>query len=117
MLPYSALKNKAKVIELYSMLYPATISASASGLSNGVRFVSASDAIKKIAAKGMHGITYQSDCCCRIKSPRLADPLSTINVNKTKEKNTSYEIICADERSDPKNAYLLLLDQPDKIIA
>jgi hypothetical protein len=36
MLPYSAKKNNANAIELYSMLYPATISASASGKSNGV---------------------------------------------------------------------------------
>ena len=52
-----------------------------------------------------------------IKSPKLADPANTINVNKTKEKNTSYEIICAEDRSDPKNAYLELLDHPLKMIA
>ena len=36
---YSAKKNMAKVIEEYSTLYPATISAYASGKSKGARFV------------------------------------------------------------------------------
>lgn len=45
--PYSAKKNIANIIEEYSTLYPATISASASGKSNGVLFVSAKEQIKK----------------------------------------------------------------------
>lgn len=63
MFPYSARKNRAKVIELYSTLYPATLSASASGRSKGVRFVSASDAIKKIAANGKHGTINHIGFC------------------------------------------------------
>jgi hypothetical protein len=51
-LPYSPKKNKAKVNEEYSTLYPATSSASASGKSNGVRLVSANMEIKKAIAKG-----------------------------------------------------------------
>jgi len=47
MFPYSAKKNIAKVIEEYSALYPATISASASGKSKGVLLVSAKEQIKK----------------------------------------------------------------------
>ena len=39
---YSAKKKSAKVIDEYSTLYPETNSASASGRSNGWRFVSAS---------------------------------------------------------------------------
>jgi hypothetical protein len=62
-LPYSAKKNNAKVIELYSILYPATISASASGKSKGVRFVSAKLAMKKITASGKHGTINQIDFC------------------------------------------------------
>jgi len=50
MLLYSAKKNKAKVKEEYSTLYPATISASASGKSNGDLFVSANNE-KKIINK------------------------------------------------------------------
>jgi hypothetical protein len=45
MLPYSAKKKRAKAIEEYSTLYPATSSASASGKSNGDLFVSANDVI------------------------------------------------------------------------
>jgi hypothetical protein len=56
---YSAKKNIAKVIEAYSTLYPATISASASGKSNGARFVSANTEIKKITNTGNNGIQYQ----------------------------------------------------------
>ena len=41
MLAYSAMKNMANFIALYSVWYPATSSVSASGRSNGMRFVSA----------------------------------------------------------------------------
>jgi hypothetical protein len=34
---------------------------------------------------------------------------------KIKPIDTSYDIICADERIAPKKAYFELLDQPDKI--
>ena len=52
-----------------------------------------------------------------IKSPKFDDPAITINVNSTSEKNTSYEIIGADERNEPKNAYFEFDDHPDKTIA
>jgi len=55
MFEYSAKKNIAKIIDEYSVLYPATNSASASVKSNGVRFVSASIEIKKIIAHGNNG--------------------------------------------------------------
>jgi len=55
MLLYSARKNIAKIIDEYSVLYPATSSASASVRSNGVRFVSANMEIKKIIAQGNRG--------------------------------------------------------------
>jgi hypothetical protein len=38
---YSLIKKRAKPIEAYSTLYPATYSASASGRSKGARFNSA----------------------------------------------------------------------------
>ncbi len=43
---YSARKKKANFIPEYSVWYPATISDSASGISKGVRFTSAREAIK-----------------------------------------------------------------------
>jgi len=60
MLPYSPKKNIAKVMEEYSTLYPATNSASASGRSNGVRFVSAIIEIKKIIEIGSRGAINQT---------------------------------------------------------
>lgn len=54
-LQYSPKKNKAKPIEEYSTLNPATSSASASGKSNGARLVSASIEIQKILATGSNG--------------------------------------------------------------
>jgi len=54
-LQYSARKNIANVIAEYSTLYPATSSDSASGRSKGVRFVSASNAIKNTRANGKKG--------------------------------------------------------------
>src|SRR5580658_4975819 len=48
MLAYSAMKNAAKVMLLYSTWKPATSSFSASGRSNGMRLVSANAAIMKI---------------------------------------------------------------------
>lgn len=51
-LQYSPRKNKAKPIEEYSTLNPATNSASASGKSKGALFVSASTEIKKTKTRG-----------------------------------------------------------------
>jgi len=52
---YSAKKNSAKPILEYSTLKPETNSDSASGRSNGARFVSASIEIKNINSKGANG--------------------------------------------------------------
>ena len=56
---YSPKKKKAKITDAYSTLKPATNSASASGKSNGARFVSASIVIKKIITSGNKGIANQ----------------------------------------------------------
>lgn len=63
MLEYSAKKNKANAIPEYSTLYPATISASASGKSKGALFVSASTDIKKTTLTGNNGITNHTVSC------------------------------------------------------
>jgi hypothetical protein len=63
MLQYSLKKNIAKLIEEYSKLYPATNSASASGKSNGVRFVSANIEIKKIIINGKNEKKFQHVIC------------------------------------------------------
>lgn len=56
---YSPKKNKAKVIAEYSTLYPETSSASASGKSNGCRFVSASIDTQNRTNIGNKGIINQ----------------------------------------------------------
>ena len=48
MLAYSAMKNEANFMLLYSVWKPATSSFSASGRSNGTRLVSAKAAIRKM---------------------------------------------------------------------
>jgi hypothetical protein len=48
MLEYSAIKNNEKLTAEYSVLYPDTNSASASGKSNGALFVSAIIVIRNI---------------------------------------------------------------------
>jgi len=63
-LPYSPRKNIAKIIEEYSKLYPATISASASGKSNGALFVSAKIETKKIPAIGNIVTIYHEFISC-----------------------------------------------------
>src|SRR5437588_6569634 len=46
MLAYSAMKNMANFMALYSVWYPATSSVSASGRSKGIRLVSAKAEVK-----------------------------------------------------------------------
>jgi hypothetical protein len=61
MFEYSPKKNNANVIEEYSVLYPETNSASASGKSKGARLVSAKAVMKKINNNGYSGKQYQVD--------------------------------------------------------
>jgi len=117
MLLYSAKKNKAKVIDEYSTLNPATSSASASGKSNGARFVSASSEIKKITHIGNSGTQNQILIFCwRTISIRLKELAQIITGNNSRPIEISYEISCAAERKAPKKAYLELLAQPAPII-
>jgi hypothetical protein len=75
MFPYSARKNMAKIIEEYSTLYPATSSASASGRSKGVLFVSAIMEIKKIIESGKSGRKNITVSVCAVTiSVKLRDP-------------------------------------------
>jgi hypothetical protein len=47
---------------------------------------------------------------------RFSEPESKITGRRAKEIDTSYEIICAAERSAPKKAYFELLDHPAKMM-
>jgi len=62
-LEYSPKKKAANKIPEYSILYPATNSASASPKSKGVLLVSAKIDIKKIIAKGNKGKQNQIVSC------------------------------------------------------
>ena len=76
-LAYSPKKKRAKVIAEYSTLYPETNSASASGKSNGCRFVSASIDIQKMINIGNKGIIYQVFVCAITIELKLKDPAQT----------------------------------------
>lgn len=83
-LAYSPKKNKAKVIAEYSTLYPDTSSASASGKSNGWRFVSASIEIQKMRNIGSNGTINQTFFWAytielRLKEPAQIQTLIIIN--------------------------------------
>ena len=109
---YSPRKNNANPIDEYSTLYPATSSASASGRSNGARFVSARHEIKNNSNNGKSGTANQTSCCASTMSDKFREPTHTNTVMIIKPSDTSYETICAVERNAPKKAYLELLDHP-----
>ncbi len=73
----------------YSILYPATISASASGKSNGARLVSAKSEINNKTALGSIGDHNQTDCPNCTKSNKLNDPDIIIKGNNNKPIETS----------------------------
>ena len=113
---YSAKKNSAKVIAEYSTLNPATSSASASGKSKGARLVSANSEIKNTTQVGKSGKKNQVLRFCWFTiSIKLKEFAQMAIGNSNKPIDTSYEINCAAERSDPRNAYFELLDQPAPI--
>jgi hypothetical protein len=61
MFVYSAIKIRANILALYSVLNPETNSDSPSARSNGVRFVSAKLVINQITISGiMHSIIHDA---------------------------------------------------------
>src|SRR5436309_3983864 len=74
MLTYSARKNIANLIEEYSVWKPATSSLSASGRSNGARFVSPTMEITYMTNDGNSGMAYHSECCADTISDVDRDP-------------------------------------------
>lgn len=79
---YSPKKNIAKIIPEYSTLYPATISASASGKSKGALLVSAKTATQKMHIKGKNGKTNQTLFCASTILYIFNDPVHEI-ITKT----------------------------------
>src|SRR5262245_51484712 len=100
---------------------PATSSESASTRSKGGRFVSARADTKKMMNIGNKGSQYQPSNPKRVSwaatiSPRLRLPAQSNTVTMTKPIETSYEIICAAERSAERNGYLEFDAQPPIMI-
>ena len=79
MFTYSARKNSANDIELYSVWYPATSSCSASGKSNGARLVSAMPATKKMKKPTGARNTYHAGTGTTLKSHHTPACWSTIS--------------------------------------
>src|SRR5262245_52108252 len=131
MFMYSPRKNSAHFIDEYSVWKPATSSPSASGRSNGARFVSANAVIRKItngttryqwkmpqfgSASGVPGIAYQPAWFSTMPTSDSVLDLSSTGIVESPIAS-SYEIICADDLSPPNNAYLLFDAQPPSVIA
>jgi len=76
MFEYSPKKNKANPMAEYSVKYPATNSASASGKSKGARFVSARIHTSQIIIAGNNGMKNQIPCWASTISVKLRLPTS-----------------------------------------
>src|SRR5713226_3946210 len=117
---YSPRKNNRKGVEEYSTAKPATSSDSASTRSNGGRLVSASAETKKTTNSGNSGNQYHCNmpqgpaCACTILV-RLSEPAHRSTEMKTKPIETSYETICAADRSAARNGYFEFDAQPAMI--
>src|SRR5579864_2710532 len=92
---------------------PATSSDSASGRSKGGRLVSASADTKNTTNIGNRMVKANQPCCCaRTMAERLSEPANRRTVMITKPIDTSYETICAAERSPPRKGYFEFEAQP-----
>src|SRR5215475_14505196 len=110
MATYSPSMNRRYGVDPYSTMKPATSSDSASTRSNGGRFVSASAEMKKTTNIGNSGNQYQLNSpyfpsCATTIADRFKDPAHSSTVIMTKPIETSYETICAAERSAARNGY------------
>jgi hypothetical protein len=101
---YSAIKIRANVLLLYSVLNPETSSDSPSAKSNGVRFVSANAEVSHITISGKNKIIID-DFCSIIIFVNSIEFMQIIVVSRIRDMLTSYEIVCATPRSLPSNEY------------
>src|SRR5580698_2320712 len=117
---YSPSMNIIYGVEPYSTMKPATSSDSASTRSNGGRLVSASAETKKTTSMGNSGSQYQPKnpqalFCASTIAVRLSEPTQSSTVIITKPIETSYDTICAAERSAARNGYFEFEAQPAMI--
>jgi len=113
---YSAMKIRAKVLLLYSVLNPDTSSDSPSAKSNGVRFVSARADVNHIIISGKN-IIIIDDFWSIIIFVRSIELIRIIDVSIISDILTSYEIVCATPRSLPSSEYLELEYHPAMNVA
>src|SRR5437763_12191839 len=102
MFTYSAIWKRPQRMPEYSVWSPATSSVSASGRSNGARFVSAIPPMKKIKKPTICGPTYQTECdwlSTILTSESVPAVITTPSTDSASE--TSYETSCAQGRIDP----------------
>lgn len=109
---YSAMKIRAKVPDLYSVLNPETSSDSPSARSKGVRLVSAKDVMIQVMNRGQSIIKNVIEFIFA-KLLNLREDSMIIGVNITRAILTSYEMVCAILRSAPNREYLLLDAHPE----
>src|ERR1700744_1259640 len=113
---YSPRKNSRNGVDEYSVMNPATSSDSASSRSKGGRCVSASDEMKKITNMGNSMVkANQPWRCASTMAVRFKDPANNSTVMMTKPMETSYDPICAAQRSAARKGYLELDDHPATI--
>ncbi len=99
---YSAKKKSAKPILEYSTLKPDTNSDSASGKSNGARFVSARILIRNIINSGKKGTIKKTKFWKATMLIKFMEPTHNKITIKISPKDTSYEIICDVDLNAPK---------------
>src|SRR5262249_30258695 len=114
---YSPRKNRRNGVAEYSTANPATSSDSASTRSNGGRLVSARDEMKKMTNIGNNGSQYQLSrpqlpSCASTISDSFSEPAHSSTVMITNPIETSYDTICAAERSAARNGYFEFEAQP-----
>src|SRR5437660_10932327 len=117
---YSPSMNSMYGAEPYSTMKPATSSDSASTRSNGGRLVSASAEMKNTMNIGNNGNQYQPSrphlvFCASTISVIRSEPAQSSTVMMTKPIDTSYNTICAAERSAARNGYFEFDAQPAMI--
>lgn len=112
MFVYSAMKIRANILLLYSVLNPDTSSDSPSAKSNGVRLVSARFVVNQIIIIGINiSITHDLEFIDIIDMS--IDWVAIRATSKISAIDTSYEIVCAILRSAPSRAYFELEHQPE----
>src|ERR687885_408068 len=113
MLMYSAVWKRPQRMPLYSVWYPATSSLSASGRSNGARFVSAIPAMKKQSSPTTCGAAYGIVVpCLWTMSTSESEPAMSTTPSTDRASETSYETSCAQVRIEPRSEYFDSEAQP-----